>query len=107
LRTLSWFDETMRSLARQVEHFPVVLILAYKEVMNDLEVSFGIHMLPVDLRELEVIAEDDALAREGLQILHDDEVVLADILYPKAEDPVNSSKDASVRISFEVRLILF
>jgi hypothetical protein len=97
----------MRSLARQVEHFPVVLILAYKEVMDDLEVSFGIHMLPVDLRKLEVIAEDDALSREGLQILHDDEVVLADILYPKAEDPVNSSKDASVRISFEVRLILF
>ena len=64
-------------------------------------------MLPVDLRELEVIAEDDALAWEWLQVLHNYEVVLADILYPETEDPEDSSKDASVRIFFEVCLILF
>ena len=75
--------------------------------MYDLEVSFGIHMLPVYHRELEIIAEYDALAREWLKILHDYEVVLADILYSKAEDPVNSGKDASICISFEVCLILF
>ena len=106
--TLSLLDETgLHPLSRHVEHFSVVLILTNQKVMNYLEVSFGIHMLPVDLRELEVIAKDNALAWEGLQILHNDKVVLADILYPKAEYSIDSCKDASIGISFEVRLILF
>lgn len=47
------------------------------------------------------------MAREGLQVLHNDKVVLADILYPKTENPLDSCKDASIGISFEVCLILF
>ena len=63
-------------------------------------------MLPIDLRELEVISENDTLTWKGFQILHYDEVVLANILYPQAEDTKYLCED-TIRIAFKVLHILF